>query len=323
MNESPEFAVQATGLVKSFGDFRAVDGIDLEVRRGEVFGVLGPNGAGKTTTLSMLATLLPIDAGQASIFGIDVASNAHQVRQLVGVTGQYASVDENLTAAENLYLFGLLLGLTKARARSVTDELLTRFALEEAATRQIRHFSGGMRRRLDLAASLISQPPLIFLDEPTTGLDPRTRGQMWDTIRELVASGSTILLTTQYLDEADQLADRIAVIDRGRKVAEGTPEQLKTSVGNSTLHLRLEDRDETGRAAQVVERVLHERPVLTPESGGLNIALPDANRAADVLIALREAGLSIATAAVQQPTLDEVFLALTGHHSSNETEEVA
>jgi ABC-2 type transport system ATP-binding protein len=328
MNPSTTLAVSAEGLVKRFGDFSAVDGIDLEVRRGEVFGVLGPNGAGKTTTLSMLATLLPIDGGRASIFGVDVASSPHQIRQLVGVTGQYASVDENLTATENLYLFGRLLGLSKSRAKATAEDLLGRFGLEDAAGRQIKSFSGGMRRRLDLAASLIAQPPLIFLDEPTTGLDPRTRGQMWDTIRELVAHGSTILLTTQYLDEADQLADRIAVIDRGRKVAEGTPEQLKSSVGNSTLQVRLASRDATGHAASIVEQVLGESPVLTPEAGGLNIALPDPNRAADVLIALRQADLSIATATVRQPTLDEVFLALTGHHSqaddrSDADEEVA
>ena len=322
--DAGDLAVDASALVKDFGTFRAVDGIDLQVRRGEVFGVLGPNGAGKTTMLSMLATLLPIDGGRARIFGVDVASSAHQVRQLVGVTGQYASVDENLTAAENLYLFGRLLGLAKPRARATASDLLERFDLSAAADRRIADFSGGMRRRLDLAASLIARPPLIFLDEPTTGLDPRTRGQMWDTIRELVAQGSTILLTTQYLDEADQLADRIAVIDRGRKVAEGTADELKAGVGSSTLQLRLEDRDETPRAATVVERVLGEPPVLTPESGGLSIALPDANRAADVLIALRESAISISTAAVQQPTLDEVFLAITGHHSDDsETEEVA
>jgi ABC-2 type transport system ATP-binding protein len=319
-----DLAVSATGLVKTFGSFRAVDGVDLTVRRGEVFGVLGPNGAGKTTMLSMLATLLPIDGGRASIFGVDVASHAHQVRQLVGVTGQYASVDETLTATENLYLFGRLLGLSKARARATATDLLERFDLTEAATRQIKNFSGGMRRRLDLASSLIARPPLIFLDEPTTGLDPRTRGQMWDTIRDLVAQGSTILLTTQYLDEADQLADRIAVIDRGRKVAEGTSDELKSSVGASTLHVRLEDKETTAWAASIVERVLGEPPVLTPEAGGLNIALADPNRAADVLIALREADLSISTAAVQQPTLDEVFLAITGHHSeTDENEEVA
>jgi ABC-2 type transport system ATP-binding protein len=321
MNISTTLAVSAEGLVKRFGHFTAVDGIDLEVRRGEVFGVLGPNGAGKTTTLSMLATLLPIDGGRASIFGVDVASSPHQIRQLVGVTGQYASVDENLTALENLFLFGRLLGLSKPRARATADDLLGRFGLEEAATRQIKNFSGGMRRRLDLAASLIAQPPLIFLDEPTTGLDPRTRGQMWDTIRELVANGSTILLTTQYLDEADQLADRIAVIDRGQKVAEGTSDQLKASVGKSTLHVRLEQRELTAEAAAIVGRVLGEAPVLTPEAGGLNIALPDPNRAADVLIALREASLSIATATVRQPTLDEVFLVLTGHHSESEDSE--
>jgi len=317
-----DLAVDASGLVKDFGTFRAVDSIDLQVRRGEVFGVLGPNGAGKTTMLSMLATLLPIDGGSARIFGVDVARSPHQVRQLVGVTGQYASVDENLTAAENLYLFGRLLGLPRTRARATSSDLLERFGLTDAADRQIANFSGGMRRRLDLAASLIARPPLIFLDEPTTGLDPRTRGQMWETIRELVAQGSTILLTTQYLDEADQLADRIAVIDRGRKVAEGTSDELKASVGNSTLHVRLTDREAAGRAAGVVERVLGEAPVLTPEAGGLNIALADPNRAADVLIALREAQLTISTAAVQQPTLDEVFLALTGHHSDTE-EEVA
>jgi len=323
MNISTTSAVSAEGLVKRFGDFVAVDGIDLEVRRGEVFGVLGPNGAGKTTTLSMLATLLPIDGGRASIFGVDVASSPHQIRQLVGVTGQYASVDENLTASENLWLFGRLLGLSSKEAKTTASELLGRFGLEDAASRQIKNFSGGMRRRLDLAASLIARPPLIFLDEPTTGLDPRTRGQMWDTIRDLVAQGSTILLTTQYLDEADQLADRIAVIDRGLKVAEGTPNELKTSVGNSTLQVRLADRTQITRAAEIVTRVLGETPTLTPEAGGLSIALPDANKAADVLIGLREAALDITTATVQQPTLDEVFLALTGHYTENEKEDVA
>ncbi|WP_436700970.1 ATP-binding cassette domain-containing protein [Nocardioides sp. BYT-33-1] len=327
-----DLAVDATGLVKTFAvkgstDVRAVDGVDLQVARGEVFGVLGPNGAGKTTTLSMLATLLPIDGGRASIFGVDVASEPHRVRQLLGVTGQYASVDENLTATENLVLFARLLGHRPPAARRIAADLLERFGLTEAATRQIKNFSGGMRRRLDLAASLIARPPLIFLDEPTTGLDPRTRGQMWDTIRELVAQGSTILLTTQYLDEADQLADRIAVIDAGRKVAEGTPEQLKSGVGSSTLHLRLADRTQTPAAAAVVERALGEPPVLTPEAGGLNVPLGNADQAGDVLIALRQADLAITTATVRQPTLDEVFLALTGHHSEpdhhDETEEVA
>ena len=320
MNTGTDLAVTAVGLVKTFGDFHAVDGVDLEIRQGEVYGVLGPNGAGKTTTLKMLATLLPIDGGRASIFGVDVAAEPHKVRQLVGVTGQYASVDENLTGRENLYLFGRLLGLSGTKAKRTATELLESFALAEAADRQIKQFSGGMRRRLDLAASLIARPPLIFLDEPTTGLDPRTRGQMWDTIRALVDDGATVLLTTQYLDEADQLADRIAVIDRGRKVAEGTSDELKAGVGNSTLHLRLGDKAHTAMAAQLVKSVLGEEPVLTPEAGGLNIALADANRAADVLIALRQADLGISTASVRQPTLDEVFLAITGHHSEDEND---
>jgi ABC-2 type transport system ATP-binding protein len=306
-------AVQATGLVKTFGDVRAVDGIDLTVRPGEIFGVLGPNGAGKTTMLQMLATLLPIDGGRAEVFGVDVAREPHRVRQLVGVTGQYASVDENLTATENLRLFGRLQGLSRSAARSTAGELLGAFGLEEAADRPIAAFSGGMRRRLDLAASLITRPPLIFLDEPTTGLDPRTRGQMWDTIRALVAGGCTVLLTTQYLDEADQLADRIAVIDRGRKVAQGTPDELKSSVGASTLQLTLAPEADATLAADVVRRELGEEPVRTPESARLNVPLPTADRAADVLIALRQAGVAIAGVSVAKPTLDEVFLALTGH----------
>jgi ABC-2 type transport system ATP-binding protein len=318
-----DVAVSAHGLVKSFGGARAVDGIDLEVRRGEVFGVLGPNGAGKTTMLRMLATLLPIDGGRAEVFGVDVATRGHEVRQLVGVTGQYASVDENLTARENLWLFGRLLGVPSRRAKAVAEELLGSFGLEEAADRPISQFSGGMRRRLDLAASLITRPPLIFLDEPTTGLDPRTRGQMWDTIRSLVADGATVLLTTQYLDEADQLAGRIAVIDHGRTVAEGTPDELKASVGTSTLQLRLSDLDRTAAAADVVRRVVGEEPVLTPESGGLNVPLTDADRAADVLIALRQAEVSVASVSVAKPTLDEVFLALTGHGTDSATDSAA
>ncbi|MBB5873711.1 ABC-2 type transport system ATP-binding protein [Allocatelliglobosispora scoriae] len=316
-----DLAVEATGLIKRFGEVVAVDGVDLTVRTGEVFGVLGPNGAGKTTMLRMLTTLLSIDGGRADIFGIDVASNPHQIRQLVGVTGQYASVDENLTAAENLWLFGRLQGLRSSAAKARAADLLGRFGLEDAASRQIKNFSGGMRRRLDLAASLISRPPLIFLDEPTTGLDPRTRGQMWDTIRDLIRDGATVLLTTQYLDEADQLADRIAVIDRGRKVAEGTPNELKASVGNSTLYVQLTDADRTPEAAALAARILGEVPALTPEAGGLSIALPDPNRAADVLIALRTAEIGIATASVRQPTLDEVFLAITGHYAEPTSEE--
>jgi ABC-2 type transport system ATP-binding protein len=316
-------AVRATGLVKVFGDNRAVDGIDLEVRRGEIFGVLGPNGAGKTTVLSMLATLLKIDAGEAEIFGVDVRRHPHEVRQMIGVTGQYASVDENLTARENLMLFGRLLGLPRAEARTRATRLLAQFALEDAADRQIAKFSGGMRRRLDLAVSLIRRPPVIFLDEPTTGLDPRTRGQMWDTIRGLVAEGCTILLTTQYLDEADQLADRIAVIDRGVKVAEGTPAQLKTQVGGSTLQLRLSDPTNLADATDTLRRVLNEEPALTPEAGALVVPLRDADQAAEALIALREQAISVASVTVAQPTLDEVFMALTGHDTGEPADKPA
>jgi ABC-2 type transport system ATP-binding protein len=287
-------AVDAAGLVKTFGQLRAVDGIDLHVGQGEIFGVLGPNGAGKTTALRMLATLLPIDAGQARIFGVDVVREPHRIRQLVGVTGQFASVDEDLTATENLWMFGRLQGL-------------------RSADKPIAQFSGGMRRRLDLAASLITRPPLIFLDEPTTGLDPRTRGQMWDTIRELVTEGCTVLLTTQYLDEADQLAGRIAVIDRGRKVAEGTPDELKASVGNSTLQVQLAPGADQELARQVVRKIAGAEPVLTPESGRMNVPLATADRAADVLIGFRQSGVAITSVSVDKPTLDEVFFAITGH----------
>jgi ABC-2 type transport system ATP-binding protein len=309
-------AVEAHGLVKNFADMRAVDGVDLTVRRGEVFGVLGPNGAGKTTMLKMLATLLPIDAGEAKIFGTDVRARPHVVRQLLGVTGQYASVDENLTATENLMLFARLQGIDRATARKTGVELLEQFGLEDAANKQISQFSGGMRRRLDLAASLLTHPPLIFLDEPTTGLDPRTRGQMWETIRGLVRDGCTVLLTTQYLDEADQLADRIAVIDRGVKVAEGTSDELKSSVGRSTLQLQLVSGDDITMATRVAESVTGEQPVLTPEARRMNVALQRSDQAIDVLIGLRERQIAIESMTVQKPSLDEVFLALTGHHTS-------
>jgi ABC-2 type transport system ATP-binding protein len=224
-------AIEAHDLHKSFKDNKAVDGVSLRVEQGMIYGILGPNGVGKTTTINMLATLLHIDSGTAKIFGYDVAKNPQAVRQLIGVTGQFASVDENLTANENLIIFARLLGLSRSEAKTKIAGLLKEFSLLDAANRPLSNFSGGMRRRLDLAASLLAQPPLIFLDEPTTGLDPRTRNQMWVTIRRLVAEGSTVLLTTQYLDEADQLADRIAVIDHGRVVAEGTPRELKASVG--------------------------------------------------------------------------------------------
>lgn len=308
-----ELAIEAHGLVKLFGSNRAVDGVDLAVKTGTVYGVLGPNGAGKTTTISMLATLMKADAGEAKIFGFDVSSEAQIVRQLIGVTGQYASVDENLSATENLVLFSKLLGLKGSAPKRKAAELLEEFGLTEAAKRPLKKFSGGMRRRLDLAASLIAQPPLIFLDEPTTGLDPRTRTQMWETIRRLVAGGSTVLLTTQYLDEADQLADRIAVIDKGKVVAEGTSEELKSSVGTAALQLRLANAADIPAARELIRTTLGVESAVSPEASRLSAPMQHADLVTDLLVALRRDGIPVAEISVQQPTLDEVFLTLTGH----------
>lgn len=321
--ELPARAVHARGLTKTFGGHRAVDGIDLDIRRGEIFGVLGPNGAGKTTTIRMLATLAQIDDGYAEIFGVDVASSPHQVRKLVGLTGQYASVDEGLTARENLQLFSRLQGMDRRSARTATDELLDEFGLTAAADKTLATFSGGMRRRLDLAASLITRPPLIVLDEPTTGLDPRTRNQMWQTIRALVDGGATVLLTTQYLEEADQLADRIAVIDQGRIVAQGTPAQLKASIGGSGLQLVLTDPGQTGQARDLAASVRGEDAVHLVRTGELHVALTQADDAAAVLVALGEAQVGIESMKVQEPSLDDVFLAITGQQTTDDlTEEV-
>ncbi len=309
--EHVKFAVEAQGLVKTFGDHRAVDGVDLKVQTGSIYGVLGPNGAGKTTTIRMLSTLLRPDAGSAKIFGYDVARDSQIVRQLIGVTGQYASVDESLSATENLIIFSRLLGLSRQEAKRKANDLLEEFGLMEAAKRPLKNFSGGMRRRLDLAASLIAQPPLIFLDEPTTGLDPRTRNQMWDTIRRLVKSGSTVLLTTQYLQEADELADRIAVIDQGSVVAEGTVNELKESIGTSSLHLSIQHNQDTQNARMIVEQVLNVQSAVSPEGRMIMAPMATADRVTDLLIALREAGINLAELSVQKPSLDEVFLTLT------------
>ncbi|MCM3364934.1 ATP-binding cassette domain-containing protein [Niallia sp. Sow4_A1] len=310
--DSREWAVEANGLVKVFGDNRAVDGVDLQVRTGSIYGVLGPNGAGKTTTIRMLATLLKADAGSAKIFGYDIGKEPQQVRQLIGVTGQYASVDESLSATENLIIFSRLLGLGRAESKRKAMELLEEFGLTEAAKRPLKNFSGGMRRRLDLAASLIAQPPLIFLDEPTTGLDPRTRNQMWETIRKLVKGGSTVLLTTQYLQEADELADRVAVIDHGKVVAEGTVNNLKESIGTSSLHLSIQDEQYMQEARLIVERVLKVQSAVSAEGGKITSPMADADKVTDLLITLKEAGISLAELSVQKPTLDEVFLTITG-----------
>ncbi|WP_312753400.1 ATP-binding cassette domain-containing protein [Rummeliibacillus suwonensis] len=318
--ENKDWAVEAHGLVKTFGDNRAVDGVDLNVRAGTIYGVLGPNGAGKTTTIRILATLLKADAGSAQIFGYDVEKEPQLVRQLIGVTGQYASVDESLSAMENLIIFSRLLGLGRTDAKRKALNLLEEFGLMEAAKRPLKNFSGGMRRRLDLAASLIAQPPLIFLDEPTTGLDPRTRNQMWETIRRLVNEGSTVLLTTQYLQEADELADRVAVIDRGQVVAEGTVNELKESVGTSSLHLSIQNEQYMQEARLMVERVLNVQSAVSTEGGKITAPMADADRVTDLLITLREAGIQLAELSVQKPTLDEVFLSITGRKTSLEDE---
>ncbi len=320
-SSTTDLAIDAHGLVKHFGATRAVNGVDLQVPTGTVYGVLGPNGAGKTTTISMLATLLRPDAGSAKIFGHDVVTQSTVVRSLIGVTGQYASVDEDLTARQNLKLFARLLGKSRAQSASRADELLESFGLQEAADRPLKEFSGGMRRRLDLAASLIDTPPLLFLDEPTTGLDPRTRAQMWDTIRSLVAQGSTVLLTTQYLDEADQLADRIAVIDRGIVIADGPADELKQSVGSATLQLTPADRADAPAVARAVESVLAEPASFSPEAARVTASLHRPDLVPDVLITLREQGIAIEEITVQKPSLDEVFFTLTGR--TDDTDDAA
>ena len=312
MTPTSPLAIEATGLVKSFGDTRAVDGVDLAVRRGSVYGVLGPNGAGKTTTIRMLATLIRPDAGSATVLGHDVVSEASAVRAAISLTGQLASVDEDLTGRENLILLGRLLGLSRSAAKERAGELLGAFGLSDAAGKLVKHYSGGMRRRLDIAASIVVTPEVLFLDEPTTGLDPRSRNQVWDIIRAFAAEGTTILLCTQYLEEADQLADGIAVIDRGRVIAEGTPGQLKASVGSGSLRVRLLDPAQRPEAARLLERELG---AVTPEAdpAALSASCSDADRGAVAVAALAGAGVRIAAFSLGQPSLDEVFLALTGH----------
>jgi ABC-2 type transport system ATP-binding protein len=308
-----ELAIETIGLVKVFGTTRAVDGVDLAVHAGGVYGFLGPNGAGKTTTIRILATLLRPDAGTARVLGHDVVTEAGAVRARVGLTGQYASVDEDLTGCENLLLLGRLLGYSRAQARARAAELLDGFDLTEAAGRQVKRYSGGMRRRLDIAASIVVTPDLMFLDEPTTGLDPRSRNQVWDIVRALVAGGTTVLLTTQYLDEADQLADRIAVIDHGRVIAEGTPGELKASVGSGTLHVRLLHPARRPDAERVLAAAL--RVPVRPEAdpAALSARVSDPERVAVALAELSRAGVAVTQFALGQPSLDEVFLALTGH----------
>jgi ABC-2 type transport system ATP-binding protein len=305
-------AVQARGLVKRFGDLRAVDGIDLDVPRGMIFAILGPNGAGKTTLMRMLATLLHPDEGTASVMGHDLATSPDKVRGEIAMTGQFASLDEDLTGRENLVMLARLWGFRGGSARERADQLLATFELAEAATRQVKDYSGGMRRRLDIAASLIVTPGVLFLDEPTTGLDPVARKSVWGMIRQLAGSGVTILLTTQYMDEADQLAARIAVIDHGKKIAEGTPRELKVATGSGFLHVAVADPTRLDEAARLLETHLGGSVQRSVEGATLAIVAKtphDANRALGSLI---DAGIELSDFSMGSPSLDEVFFALTG-----------
>ncbi|WP_405434625.1 ATP-binding cassette domain-containing protein [Micromonospora sp. NBC_00617] len=317
---STGLAIEAEGLTRSFGETRALAGMDLRVPAGTVYGLLGPNGAGKTTAVRVLATLLRPDGGTARVFGHDVVTEADRVRSRVSLTGQYASVDEDLTGTENLVLLARLLGLRKPAARERAAALLAAFGLTEASDRQVKKYSGGMRRRIDIAASILNTPDLLFLDEPTTGLDPRSRNQVWEIVRAVVSHGTTVLLTTQYLDEADQLAGRIAVVDHGRVIAEGTPGELKSSVGSGTVHLRLRDPGQRPQAEKVLREALNvpvqlpaDPVALTARVGEAGSDLDASAQAARALGDLARAGIVVDDFSLGQPSLDEVFLALTDH----------
>ncbi len=318
MTNTATHAVSVQGLVKHFGTTRAVDGLDLEVPTGTVHGVLGPNGAGKTTAIRMLATLLRPDAGEARVFGHDVVAEADAVRSRVSMTGQFASVDEDLTGRENLILLGRLWGHTRAAAKRRAIDLLDAFGLADAGDRQVKTYSGGMRRRIDIAASIVVTPDLIFLDEPTTGLDPRSRNQVWEIVRALVSAGTTVLLTTQYLDEADQLADRIAVIDHGKVIAEGTSSQLKASVGAGALHVRLLEPGQRAESQRLLEAALDVPFRLEDDPAALSASVSDPQRVGHAMSELAHAGIEVANFALGQPSLDEVFLTLTGHPAEDQ-----
>jgi ABC-2 type transport system ATP-binding protein len=320
---SNDAAIEARGLVKAFGRKRAVDGVELMVPLGSVYGLLGPNGAGKTTTIRILATLLRPDAGSASVLGHDVLREADAVRGRVSLTGQFASVDEDLTGRENLVFLARLHGYRRPQARRRADDLLEAFGLADAATRSVRTYSGGMRRRLDIAASLVVRPELLFLDEPTTGLDPRSRDHVWQIVRALAARGTTVLLTTQNLDEADRLADRIAVMEHGKVIAEGTPAELKDSLGSGVLRLRVRNAASRAQAAQVLARTLDAVPRDEVEPTAISIPAADSAQAAHALDELIRSGVELAAFSLGQPSLDEVFLALTGRPAEPHTDEEA
>jgi len=312
-------AIEVSGLKKNFGEVQALRGIDFTVEQGTIVGLLGPNGSGKTTTVRILATLLKADGGSAKVSGFDVATNSDAVKETIGLTGQYAAVDEYLTGRENLQLFGQLFHLSKKQASERADELLQRFDLADAADRGIKGYSGGMRRRLDLAASLIGRPEVLFLDEPTTGLDPRSRLGMWEVIESLVAGGTTVLLTTQYLEEADQLASRSVVLDHGSVIAQGTSDELKSQVGGDRVELVVDSPDQTESAKQALAPIasgeinlnVQEHKVIVPTSGGSR-AVVEAVRLLD------EAKIAIADISLRRPTLDDVFLSLTGRVAQDE-----
>jgi ABC-2 type transport system ATP-binding protein len=310
-------AIEARGLTKSYGDVRALAGVDLTAAPGTVLGLLGPNGAGKTTAVRILTTLLPADGGSARVAGIDVASEAPRLRTQIGLAGQYAAVDENLTGHENLEMVGRLYHLPKGEPNRRADELLERFDLAESGGRLVRTYSGGMRRRLDLAAALVARPPVLFLDEPTTGLDPRSRIGLWETIEGRVADGTTVLLTTQYLDEADRLADRISVIDHGRVIAEGSSDELKDQVGGESLEVTLEDAGDAEAATAALAPIASGEP----HREGQVLRVPVAERKgkiADAVRRLNEAGVGIDDISMRRPTLDDVFLKLTGHAAADD-----
>jgi len=313
--------IEAEGLEKRFGPTQALAGTGFSAEQGTVLALLGPNGAGKTTAVRVLSTLLKPDAGTGRICGYDVVSEAVQVRQLIALTGQYASVDDELTGTENLVMIGRLLGLGRSQAKAKAAELLARFDLTEAAKRATKGYSGGMRRRLDLAASLVGDPRVIFLDEPTTGLDPRARNQVWDTIRGLTAGGVTVLLTTQYLEEADELADHIAVIDRGMVVASGTAGELKATTGKQTIEVRPVDRFRAGEVAELVTRLTGETPEVRTETGLVTATAVDPAVLAELVQQLSQRGIVAAELALRLPSLDEVFLALTGHPAEDQTDD--
>ncbi|WP_318334509.1 ATP-binding cassette domain-containing protein [Micromonospora sp. BRA006-A] len=313
MEAQSDSAIEIEGLVKVFGTVRALDGVHLNVPKGMIYGFLGPNGAGKTTTIRTLATLLKPDGGTARVFGHDVATEGEAVRRLVSLTGQFASVDEGLTGEENLVLVARLLGHSWSESRRRAGELLEAFGIAYAADRLVKGYSGGMRRRLDIAASIVVAPKLLFLDEPTAGLDPQGRLQVWDAVRALVSVGTTVLLTTQYLEEADELAQRIAVIDRGKIIAEGTPGELKASVGSGAVHVRLVSPEDRPRAGEMLGAVLGTTVEYAADPAAFTARVDDPDAAAEALIRLNRSGLRVSEFSLGQPSLDEVFLALTGH----------